>query len=111
MNEFVDYVSDILEQFDVITTRKMFGGYGIYKNGLMFGLIADNELYFKADEEAAEFFAQYNSTPFTYNNGKKLVKMSYWKVSDEVLEDTMVIKKWMDIAYSAAMKGKAKKKS
>ena len=111
MSEFVDYAKDILEQFDAITMRKMFGGYGIYKNCLMFALIAENELYFKADEEAAEFFANYGSTPFTYDNGKKLVKMSYWKVADEILEDRDMIRKWIDMAYNAAVKAKEKKSS
>jgi len=111
MSEFVDYVKDIFEQFDAVTMRKMFGGYGIYRNGLMFALIADNELYFKADQETAEFFANYGSSPFTYDNGRKLVKMSYWKVSDEVLEDQDMIKKWMDMAYNAAVKAKKKKSS
>ena len=110
-NEFVDYVVDILEQFETIAVRKMFGGFGIYKNGLMFALIAENELYFKADEDTAKYFQTYGSEPFTYDNGKKLVKMSYWKVVPEVLENHEMIKNWMDISYNVAVIAKAKKKS
>ena len=106
MNEFVEYVRDIIEQFDPINIRKMFGGYGIYKNGLMFALIADNELYFKADIKAAELFESYGSSPFTYDNGKKLVKMSYWQVVPEVFDDQEMMRQWIDIAYDVAVKAK-----
>jgi len=109
-NEFVDYVTDLLDQFATIAVRPMFGGFGIYKNGLMFALIADNELYFKADENAAQFFETYGSTPFTYDNGKKLVKMSYWKVVPDVFDNQEMIKIWIDIAYNVAVKNKQKTK-
>lgn len=107
-NEFVDYVTDLLEQFETIAVRPMFGGFGVYKNGLMFALIADNELYFKADENAAKFFGTYGSTPFTYYNGQKLVKMSYWKVVPDIFDDQERMKMWMDIAYNVATKNKQK---
>ena len=110
-NEFVDYVTDILEQLEEISVRQMFGGFGIYKNGLMFALIADNELYFKADENAAKFFQTYGSTQFTYQNSSKNVKMSYWKVVPEIFDDQDMIKIWIDLAYNVAIKNKKKPKS
>ena len=49
MSEFVESLSDVFEEFGSITSRKMFGGHGIYHQGLMFGLITDDELFFKVD--------------------------------------------------------------
>ena len=109
-NEFVDYVSDVLEEFGPIVIRSMFGGFGIYKEGAIFGLIAENELYFKADKETAIFFEKYGSTPFTYDNGKKLVQMSYWKVLPEIFDDLDMMKLWVNMAYDVAIKSKKHKK-
>src|SRR3954467_8553022 len=101
-NEFVDHRRELLEQFGIITARRMFGGFGIYKDGVIFALIIDQELYFKADVEAANFFATYGSEPFTYQRHNKLIKMSYWKVIPEVLEDQELLRKWFDLAHSAS---------
>ena len=50
-NEFVEYVTqDLLSSLRGITARAMFGGFGIYKDGVMFGIVVDGELYFKVDD-------------------------------------------------------------
>jgi DNA transformation protein len=51
MDDYVGYLQEIFEHFGPITARKMFGGWGIYHNGLMFALVADDTLYLKADSE------------------------------------------------------------
>lgn len=43
-NEFIEYIKDILAPFGQITTRAMFGSYGIYKDGVIIGIVARNEL-------------------------------------------------------------------
>ncbi|QQR49857.1 TfoX/Sxy family protein [bacterium] len=89
----------------------MFGGYGLYHQGVMFALIVNNELYFKADVEAAGYFQTFGSEPFTYEGKGKLVKLSYWTVVPDVLEDSTELKKWMDMACAAAVKAKQKAKA
>lgn len=110
-NEFVDYVSDVLGKFGPIVIRSMFGGFGIYKEGTIFAMIAENELYFKADKETANFFEEYGSIPFTYDNGKKPVQMSYWKVVPEIFDDADMMKLWVNMAYDVAIKSKKRKKN
>ena len=108
-SEFIEYIKETLEPFGNISTRSMFGGCGIYKNGLIFALIADNELYFKSDHNTATFFQTYGSEPFTYDNGKKLVQMSYWKVTPEVLENQEILQIWVDKAYAVSIEAKKTK--
>ena len=86
----------------------MFGGFGLYYNGIMFALIIDNELYFKADDKSAEFFKRSSSEPFTYENKGRTIKVSYWKVLPEILEDHEALKIWYDMAYKAALNKKRK---
>ena len=52
-NEFVSHVLDLMQSLGRVRARRMFGGYGIFIDGLMFALIADETLYLKADEESA----------------------------------------------------------
>jgi len=88
--------------------KAMFGGYGIYKDGIICALIIDNELYFKADNEAATFYKQFDSQPFTYQGKNKPVQMCYWQVPSEVLEDETMLDQWFSIAWKAAAPAKNK---
>lgn len=106
--EFVDYIKDLLEPFGVDKIRAMFGGYGVYKNGLMVALIAENELYFKAGKDESKVFEDAGSEPFTYDTGTKKVKMSYFKVMQEIIEDDEMLEMWFNLAYQAAVKAKKK---
>ena len=107
-NEFLEYIREMLEPFGISKIRAMFGGFGIYKNGIMFALIADHELYFKADEKAAVFFQSFGSEPFSYEAKGRKVKLSYWRVLPEILEDQDILEKWHAMAYSAALTSKKK---
>ena len=49
-NEFVQYVLELLEPLDGVSAKAMFGGFGIYRRGVMVALIADEMLYLKADD-------------------------------------------------------------
>jgi DNA transformation protein len=102
-SEFAVYTEEMLEDFAPLTIRAMFGGYGIYKDGIIFALIIDNELYFKGSDLAAQFYTKYNSSPFTYSNkNNKIVTMNYWRVPAEILENKEKIAKWFDTAWQAA---------
>ena len=46
-SDFVQYVIDQCSDAGEITAKKMFGDYGIYCNGKIFGLLCDNRLYIK----------------------------------------------------------------
>ncbi len=109
-NEFVEYVKDVLSPFATITVRAMFGGYGVYTDK-MIGLIADNELYLKADMEAVVYFKACGSEPFTYQGKNKPVAMSYWKVLPEIMDEPEDLKKWFDLAVKSALKPQQSKKS
>ena len=95
-NSFVIYITDLLSDYGTIRARAMFGGYGIYCNDIIFAIIVENELYFKADKDLAESFAKHGSTPFTYEAKGKKVSMSYWNVSIDIIEDEALLKNWFD---------------
>lgn len=108
MNEFVDYLHEVFELFGPIRARKMFGGYGIYRNGLMFGLVADETLL-KADAENASFFEKKGLSKFEYKKGEKVVKMSYYRAPAGIMEDREEAAMWARRSYEAALRSQRSK--
>ncbi len=104
-----DYLCDLFQPFGEIAIRRMFGGQGIYHDGLMFALVADGELYLKVDESNRDVFCGAGSTPFTYTGKGKAVEMSYWRLPESAIDDPDEMKEWADSAYSAALRAKAAK--
>ena len=104
---FKEYVIDQLRDFGGAGARAMFGGFGIYKGGVMFGLIADDELYFKVDDTNRPDYETRKSKPFVYEGKGKPISMSYWRVPDDVLEDTDQLKAWALKAHDVAFKKRA----
>ena len=110
MSEFVDYLLEVFEEFGPINSKRMFGGYGIYYQGVMFGLVADDTLYLKADDSISNYFASRDLGQFEYNKGGKTIKMSYYQAPEELLEDKEIAREWARRSYEVALETKAKAK-
>lgn len=110
-NEFLNYILELLEPSGGITSRKMFGGCLIRKNGLPIGLVVDGEIYFKVNESNLPDFETLNSEPFSYEARNKTIALSYWRVPIEVLEDQDKLMEWSEKAYQASLESKHKTKS
>ncbi len=108
-HEFV--MGDLFLETPNIISKKMFGGYGIYKGGVIFAIIADGELYFKVGESNKADYETRGSSPFTYKmpNGKPF-EMSYWKLPEEIMEDREALSEWVEKAVAASKASKKQKK-
>jgi len=94
-DEFIEFMIDQFSQWCHVTARKMFGGVGLYCNGKMFGLIADDVAYLKVDDSNREEFVKDGSSPFKpYPN--KSTTMSYYEVPPDVLDDAEELAKWAE---------------
>jgi len=109
MSEFVEYVHEVLAPLGPIRSRKMFGGYGIYHQDLMFGLVADDELYFKVDAESKPLFLEHDLGPFEYNKDGKIMPMSYHRAPEEIYDDPEQAQIWAEIGFAAALRANAVK--
>ena len=110
MSEFVDYLKEVFEGFGPVTARRMFGGYGIYHDGVMFGLVANDTLYLKADESTAASFEARGLKRFSYDKGDKVVQMSYYLAPEEIWDDPEEATRWARQAFEVAFRAKAKAK-
>jgi DNA transformation protein len=105
-NEFVEYVREVMSHWASVSSRKMFGGYGLYRDGLMFALIAHETLYLKTDTANVAPFEQVGSVPFTYQNATRTVQLSYWSAPAECLESPADMGEWSQCAYAAALRNR-----
>ena len=99
--EYLDYAVDQLGCVGEVVAKKMFGGVGLYHQGLFFGLIAGDVLYFKVDDENRRGYEAAGSKPFQpYGEGS--YSMSYYEVPVDVLEDVDKLRAWVGGAVAAA---------
>lgn len=108
MNEFIHHLQDVFRQFGPIEARRMFGGYGVYHDGLMFGLVSDETLYLKADAGNVDYFRQLELPPFEYQRKGKATTLSYYQAPDVVMEDPTEPARWAQRSYEAALRGHRK---
>ena len=108
-SEFVDFVIDILAPLGGVGARRMFGGHGLFRDGVMFGLIADDTLYLKADDRNRPDFEDAGMAPFTYARSDRRIALSYFEAPPDALEDPDEICDWARKAADAALRSGQRK--
>ncbi len=103
-----DYKSYIEEQFlafGEVDFKKMFGGYGIFREGIMFAMISPGDIFrMRADDKNVGDYQKEGMQQFPSHGGKK--GMPYWDVPVHVLEDRNELKIWANNSFEAALRAK-----
>ena len=102
-DDFREFVLEQLAASGSVTSRSMFGGVGLYLDGLFFALIDDDTLYFKVDDSSRARYEQAGSKPFCPFPGRPDQPMGYWQVPAEVLEDSEELARWAREAMGVAL--------
>jgi DNA transformation protein len=108
-DEFVGYVVELMAGWATVSVRRMFGGHGLYRDGLMFALIVSDELFLKTDAENLARFERAGSHPFVYQNQNRTVQMSYWSAPPASLDSPAEMSEWCQSAYGSALRAQAAK--
>lgn len=103
---FADQVVEQMALFARVEAKPMFGGFGVYRDGLMFALISDEQLYFKADDQTAPVFAREGLAPFTYESRGKTARLRYHQAPFEVFDDPQRMAWWARLAYDCAVRNR-----
>lgn len=106
MSESVSLIVESLRGMGEISARRMFGGYGLFLDGLMFGLIADDVLYFKVDDGNRAGFEAADLPPFMYQKQGRAIALSYYQAPPEVFEDDDLALAWGSGAFAAAVRSR-----
>jgi DNA transformation protein len=106
---FKQFVRDLFADFGPVTIREMFGGAGVYADGVMLAILADDALYLKTNAVSSFAYASEGMTPFKYTpRGKAPVAMSYWEAPPRLLEEPEELAAWAREAHRIALADKAK---
>ena len=108
-NEYCDYLMDWLAPLGTPSYRFMFGGYGIYVDGLIIGIVADDVLMLRADDENRPDYEARGIGPFQPYPEKGMGTMPYYTVPDDVFEDSDELLRWAGRSREAALRAQAKK--
>ena len=107
---FKDRIVHQLNQVAPVAARAMFGGYGLYAEGVMFALIAYETLYFKVDDENRADYLESGMGPFLYERHGKPIQMSYYQLPETVLESPIELLSWVEKSQAAARRSKRPKR-
>ncbi len=107
MSDFNTYLHELFVELGPITIRRMFGGAGVFHEGLMIGLVADETLYLKVDATTVERFEAEELGPFTYAKNGRSINMSYYQAPPEAMDDATAMLPWAKLAYEAAVRSNA----
>lgn len=105
-NEFADYAVELCSTLGRVAWRRMFGGYGLYCDGTMFALIAEDVLYLKVDDLSRGEFERAGATPFVYEARGRRTVMSYYRAPADALESRELAAPWVRSAYAAALRAR-----
>lgn len=111
--EFCEHVSDLLQGFGPLSIRRMFGGAGVFRDGLMFALIADDTLYMKVDGTTRPTYEALGMGPFTYQRAGEVAALGFYQAPESAMEDAEELRDLAREAFAVALRaqaGKAMKK-
>lgn len=108
LKEYV--LSDLMRGIEGISSKGMFGGFGLYQDGIIFGLITDGKLWFKVDEGNRADFEKFGSLPFSYpmKNGKTNT-ISFWELPADIMENRDQLEIWIQNSVDASLRSKKRK--
>src|SRR5262245_39225 len=107
---FGAFVQDQLASVGHVTLRGMFGGAGVYCDGLMFGLVSDDTLYFRVDDGNRGAFEAEGSAPLAYEAKGRTIVLPYWRVPERLFDEPEEMVAWAQAALAAARRVAAKRR-
>jgi len=107
--EFHDFILyDVLGEVRGVTSKRMFSGYGLYQDGVIFAIIAEGSVYFRTDERTRPEYERRGSAPFQYKRKEKIATLkNYWQLPEEIMEDRGTVGEWVFNAVRASRERKS----
>lgn len=108
-DEFLAHVLELLGPLGRVAARKMFGGYGLYCDGVFFGIVLDNTLYLKADRCNRGDFEGAGCEIFNYSRKGKRATLNFYRAPEDAMDAPHLMLPWGRSALSAALRARAGK--
>ena len=108
---FAEFLHEQLAPLGRLAMRRMFGKTGVFCDGVMFGMVADNTLYFRVDDDNQTVFAEAASfPPLNYEKKGSTIDLSFWRVPERLFDEPDELVTWARAALAAAHRVAAKRK-
>ncbi|MEK1886744.1 MAG: TfoX/Sxy family protein [Phyllobacterium sp.] len=101
-----DAIHDLFSGLGPVTIKRMFGGKGIYFNGLIIALEVDDKILLKADNTSSPDFVAAGCRQWRYTGKNKPVDMPYWSIPDDAFDDPDIMTEWAKRAYEASLRAR-----
>src|SRR5688572_17776272 len=108
-DEFLAHVIELLAPLGGVAARRMFGGHGLYCDGVFFGILLDNTLYLKADDQNRGDFERAGSEIFSYTRAGKRATLNFYCAPEEAMDTSRLMLPWARSAVAAALRSRAAK--
>ncbi|WFU16077.1 TfoX/Sxy family protein [Bradyrhizobium sp. CB3481] len=100
---FAEFLREQLAPLGGITMRRMFGKTGVFCDGVMFAVVANNTLYLRVDDENKETFKEAEAyPPLSYEKGGDTIDLSFWRIPERLFDEPEEFVVWARVALAAA---------
>ena len=106
-DEFLVHVLELLEPLGRVTAHRMFGGHGLYCDGVFFGIVMDGMLYLKTDDRNRAEFEQAGSEIFSYSRKGRRAALHFHRAPEEAMDARGGMLPWARSALAAALRARA----
>jgi DNA transformation protein len=102
-DSFAEFLRELLAPLGPVTMRRMFGKTGVFCDGLMLGMVTDNTLYFRVDDNnRAAFKEAQSSPPLSYQKKGCTIDLSFWRAPERLFDEPDELLAWAQAALAAA---------
>ena len=109
-DSFAEFLRDQLAPLGRVTLRRMFGKTGVFCDGLMLGMVADDTLYFRVDDQNRAAFKEAQSFPhLNYAKQGRTIDLSFWRAPERLMDEPDELLSWARTALQAARRVAAKR--
>jgi DNA transformation protein len=107
---FAEFLREQLAPLGSITMRRMFGKTGVFCDGFMLGMVRDNTLYFRVDDDNRAAFKEAESfPPLNYAKKGGTIALSFWRTPERLFDEPDELVTWARAALAAAQRVAAKR--
>jgi DNA transformation protein len=107
---FAEFLRDQLAPLGRITMRRMFGKTGVFCDGFMLGMVTDNTLYLRVDEDNRVAFKEAEAfPPLNYEKKGDTIDLSFWRAPERLFDEPDELVAWARAALAAARRVAAKR--
>jgi len=109
-DSFAEFLREQLAPLGHVAMRRMFGKTGVFCDGVMFGMVTENTLYFRVDDRNRETFKEAEaSPPLNYRKKGETIDLSFWRVPERLFDEPDELMTWARAALAAAHRVAAKR--